>query len=357
MKPRRRAALAASAAFAALPALVGLAWAPARAELSPAELEKAAADSDLHSLLVWQRGQMLLEHYRTSRDRPVGNWFEREVRFGPDVLHDLRSISKSVVGLLVGQAVGRGELDIHSPVLDHFPELADLRSGPQAGIQVAHLLHMSSGLAWNEGSTTYGTAANDETRLYWDRSPLRYILDRPMAAVPGAEWTYNGGSTLLLADLLQRRSGRKLLELARADLFEPMGIADWEWRAGQHGQPLAYAGLRITPRALLNLGRLMLDGGRWQGRSVVPPAWVDATLKPVITVGKGPLGYGHQWWSGPVESAGRTLTWTGGLGNGGQRLFCVPDLDLVVVMTAGQYNSGSVGGAEMRLFRRIVATL
>ena len=118
-----------------------------------------------------------------------------------------------------------------------------------------------------------------------------------------------------------------------------------------------YAGLRITPRGLLSLGQLMLGGGLWQGRQLVPAAWVSACLQPVITVGKGPLSYGHQWWSGPVEAAGRTLTWTAGFGNGGQRLFIVPDLDLAVVMTAGQYNSGSIGGQEMRLFRRIVATL
>ena len=345
------------AALAALPALCSLACTPVRAALNPGELEKAAADSDLHSLLVWQRGQVLTEHYRTSLDRPVGDWFEREVRFGPDVLHDLRSISKSVLGLLIGQAVGRGQIDTASPVLDHFPELADLRTGPQAAIRVSHLLHMSSGLAWAEGATTYGTSANDETRLYFDGSPARYILDRPMAAAPGAEWNYNGGCTVLLAELLQRRTGRKLLDLAGADLLGPMGITDWEWRSGQHRQPLPYAGLRITPRALLGLGQLMLGGGLWQGRQLVPAAWVAACLQPVIKVGNGPLSYGHQWWSGPVESAGRTLTWTAGFGNGGQRLFIVPDLDLAVVMTAGLYNSGSIGGQEMRLFRRIVAAL
>ena len=159
-------------ALAALPAWWGLACSfgssPARAAIDAQALEQAAASNDLHSLLVWQRGQMLLEHYRTSRDRPVGNWFAREVAFGPDVLHDLRSISKSVVALLVGQAVGRGQIDIDSPVLDHFPELADLRAGPQVAIRVSHLLHMASGLAWSEDSTTYGKKSNDETRLIID---------------------------------------------------------------------------------------------------------------------------------------------------------------------------------------------
>jgi CubicO group peptidase (beta-lactamase class C family) len=344
-------------ALAALPALWSLGACPAHAALEPATLEQSAAELDLHGLLVWQRGEMLLEHYRSSRDRPVGDWFAREVRFGPAVLHDLRSISKSVVALLVGQAVGRGEIDIDTPVLDHFPELADLRSGPQAAIRLSHLLHMASGLAWAEAGTTYGTGQNDETRLYVDGTPARYILDRPLAAAPGTVWNYNGGCTWLLAEVLQRRTGRKLLDLAKTGLLDPLGIAEWEWRAGRHGLPLPYAGLRITPRALLDLGRLLMAGGRWQGQQLVPAEWVQATLKPAIRIGNGPLSYSHQWWAGQVESSGRSLPWTAGIGNGGQRLFVVPDLELAVVMTAGQYNSGSIGGQEMRLFRRIVAQL
>lgn len=343
--------------LAALPAALSFVPLAAQAALDAGSLEQAAATADLHSLLVWQRGQMLLEHYRTSRDRPSGNWFSREVAFGPDVLHDLRSISKSVVALLVGQAVGRGQIDIHAPVMDHFPELADLKAGPQAAIQVSHLLHMSSGLAWSEDGTTYGQASNDETRLYFDGAPARYILDRPLAHEPGTVWNYNGGCTVLLAEILARRTGRSLPDLARDDLFGPLGITHFEWRTGAHRRPLAYSGLRITPRAMLNLGRLVMDGGLWDGRPVLPADWAAAIRQPAIRVGNGPLQYGHQWWAGTAEPAGRALPWFGGFGNGGQRLFVLPEMQLVVVMTAGQYNSGSVGGAEMRLFQRIVSSL
>jgi hypothetical protein len=128
-------------------------------------IERAAADADLHSVLVWQRGRMLVEHNRRSKDRPVGDWFTREISFGPDVLHDLRSIGKSVVALLVGQAVGRGQINISTPVLDFYPALSDLRRDGREAIQLSHLLDMASGLAWSETASTYGTSANDETRL------------------------------------------------------------------------------------------------------------------------------------------------------------------------------------------------
>jgi CubicO group peptidase (beta-lactamase class C family) len=322
---------------------------------------RAAADAaDLHSLLVWQRGSLQAEIYRRSSDRPSGNWLAREVAFGPEVEHDMRSITKSVVALLVGQAVGRGELDIATPVLDFYPELADLKAGPQREITLAHLLDMASGLAWNEGVGSYGAASNDETRLASDPRPARYVLDRPLVAAPGTLWNYNGGCTAVLGEVLQRRTGRSLPDLARDGLFDPLGITRWTWRRGAHGQPLAYSGLRLTPPDLLTIGRLMLAGGRWNGLALVPAAWVAASLQPRIGTapGAGRLQYGLQWWHGTADTAdGRTLPWTAGYGNGGQRLFLLPGLDLAVVMTAGQYNSDRIGGIELRLFRQIVARL
>jgi CubicO group peptidase (beta-lactamase class C family) len=352
----RRALLRALPALLLAGGLTGLSG-RARAALDTSAIERAAADADLHSVLVWQGGRMLFEHYRRSKDKPVGDWFAREVKFGPDVLHDMRSISKSIVALLVGQAVARGQIDSATPVLDFYPALADLRQDGREGIRLSHLLDMASGLAWSETTSTYGSNANDETRLWWDASPARYILDRPLVAAPGTLWNYNGGHTVLLADILVRSSGRNLLDLVRTDLFEPLGISRWEWRAGLHGQPLAYAGLRLTPPDLLRLGRLMLAGGAFEGRQVLPAAWVAATLQPSITVGRGPLRYGLHWWAGQVQRAGRSLPWIAGLGNGGQRLVVVPELDLAVVFTAGAYNSEQIGPIEGALLRQIVATV
>ena len=346
------------------PALLfgGLAGAqPARSEAAfdVSAIERSAADADLHGVLVLQRGRILVEHYRRSKDRPVGDLFTREVTFGPDVLHDLRSISKSVVALLVGQAVGRGQIDIAAPVLDFYPALADLRRDGREGIRVSHLLDMASGLEWSEVAGTYGSSSNDETRLWWEVNPARYVLDRRLVVEPGTLWNYNGGHTVLLAEILEQRSGRSLLDLARTDLFEPLGISNWEWRTGSNRRPLAYAGLRLTPPDLLRLGQMVLAGGAWNGRQVVPAAWIAATLQPTITIGKGPFRYGHHWWDGTVQRGGRDFAWTAGVGNGGQRLFVVPELDLAMVFTAGAYgeNSERLGRKEFALFSQIVESL
>jgi len=100
----------------------------------------------------------------------------------------MRSISNSVVALLVGQAVGRGQIDTSTPVLDFYPALSDPRRDGRDAIRISHLLDMASGLTWSETAGTYGTSANDETRLWWDGSPARYVLDRPMVAEPGTLW-------------------------------------------------------------------------------------------------------------------------------------------------------------------------
>ena len=275
------------------------------------------------------------------------------------MLHDLRSISKSVVALLVGQAVGRGQIDIDDRVLDFYPALSDLRRDGREAIRISHLLDMSSGLQWTELAGTYGSRSNDETRLWWELSPARYVLDRPLVDEPGTVWNYNGGHTVLLAEILEQRSARGLLDLARTDLFEPLGITHWEWRTGTHRRPLAYGGLRLTPPDLLRLGQMVLAGGAWDGRQVVPAAWIAATLRPTITIGKGPFRYGHHWWDGTVQRGGRDVAWTAGIGNGGQRLYVVPELDLAVVLTAGAYGESSerLGRAEFALFRQIVASL
>ena len=186
------------------------------------------------------------------------------------------------------------------------------------------------------------------------------LLDRPLVAEPGSLWNDNGGHTVLLAEILEQRSGRTLLDLARTNLFEPLGITHWEWRSGLHRRRLAYAGLRLTPPDLLRLGQLLLGGGAWQGRQVLPAAWVEATLQPSITIGKGPFSYGHHWWDGRVHHDGTNVRWTAGVGNGGQRLFVVPELDLVVVFTAGAYSEINAEKAEQlvrteyALFRQLV---
>src|SRR5262245_5653400 len=102
------------------------------------------------------------------------------------------------------------------------------------------------------------------------------------------------------------------------------------------GRPMAYAGLRLKPRDLLRLGQMMLNRGRWQGRQIVPTEWVTESIRTHIATGRGAgTGYGYYWWTGDIDWQGRKIAWSAAVGNGGECLFMVTGLDLVVVMTSG----------------------
>jgi CubicO group peptidase (beta-lactamase class C family) len=127
----------------------------------------AEGSANIHGVLVERRGRLVAELYRRGADRSIYSLFASDVSFGPTAVHDLRSVSKSVVGLLVGIVMEQGKLPaLSTPVLDFYPEFADLRSADRDAISVEHLLTMTSGLEWHETVTSYGSLGNDETRLY-----------------------------------------------------------------------------------------------------------------------------------------------------------------------------------------------
>ncbi|MGR4871489.1 serine hydrolase [Variovorax sp. LARHSF232] len=304
-----------------------------------------------HGLVVERHGKLVVDAYRTGADRSTYSVWASQTHFNKDVLHDVRSVTKSVVAVLWGIAdSGRAVPPLTTPVLDLLPALADLRSGGREHITVADMLCMRSGLAWDE-SDGYGRWMNDERGLLWRGDRARYVFERQLAAPPGTLFNYNGGLTAVLGLLLEEQTGSSLQEYAGQRLFAPLGIRDWEWVADLRGRTRAYTGLRLRPRDLARLGRLMVQGGRWQGQQVVPEAWVR-TLLARCTAGEE---FGYHWWSGNVFVRGKEILWHGALGNGGQRLFIVPSLDLVVVMTAGEYNDGSIGRAQRYLLQQVVA--
>ena len=314
---------------------------PADAGFAPDVVTKldAAVDAgelpNLHAVVVARGGKLVFERYYAGTDerwgRPLGT-----VTFRPDIKHDLRSVSKSIVSLLYGIALGAGQVPaVDQPLVDQFPTYPDLAQDPtRRRITVAHTLSMMMGTEWNE-RLPYTDPRNSEIAM--ERAPDRYrfVLDRPMVDEPGSQWNYNGGATAVLARIIADGSGTALLPYASKMLFRPLGITDTEWVAGFDGEPAAASGLRMRPRDLARIGQLVLNRGRWDGQQIIPADWLDQSFTPRATVEQG-LDYGYQWWLGRLRHDGEP--WMAGFGNGGQRLFIAPSLDLVVVITAGNYN-------------------
>jgi CubicO group peptidase (beta-lactamase class C family) len=289
--------------------------------------------ANLHAVVVVRHGRLVLERYYSGRDERRGEPLGI-VTFGPEVKHDLRSISKSIVGLLYGIALAGGHVPgPDEPLIDQFPALDDLAGDPQRRrMTVAHALTMTLGTDWNE-MLPYVDARNSEIAMEMAADSLRFVLDRPIVAEPGSQWNYNGGTTALLGHLIAARTGTPLLAFAREKLFGPLGIHDLEWILMSNGEPAGASGLRLRPRDLAKIGQLVLDRGRWNGRQVVPAAWLEESFKPRASVEDG-LAYGYQWWLGQSPEP-----WIAGFGNGGQRLSVIPGRDLVVVIMAGNYNA------------------
>ncbi|HJW34808.1 MAG TPA: serine hydrolase [Holophagaceae bacterium] len=345
------------------PAILGDGWEPLEpraAGFDSAQLQAVMSkllngEANLHAVLVERHGKLVVEAYRKGKDKPQFDVFARTVAFGPTTRHDTRSVGKSVIDLLVGIAQAQGKLGaLSTPVIDFYPEFKDLATPELRRITLEHLLTMSSGLKWRESGVGF---PNDEDRLAWKDSPPRFLLSRPIVAQPGSTFTYNSGGTVVLADILSRVMGRPWPEFARTALFEPMGILDVEWVTDFRGRPMANSGLRLRPRDMVKLGRLVLDHGMWKGRPLVPAAWIDASLRPRLATGFDGTQYGYQWWTGTVAWKGRPLPWAAAFGNGSQRIYVVPELDLSVVITAGAYGDLPTVRRVQAAFQALVGTV
>lgn len=309
---------------------------------------------NFHGLVVMRHGGVVAEAYRAGRDRGLYQLLPRQRPFDAAQLHDMRSVTRTVTGLLWGIAQGHGSVPPpDTPVLALYPKLARHAHRGRQAITVRHLLTNTCGLSWRERDA--GTLFNQELRLYW-RSFAPHLFRRPMAAPPGMRFNYNAGGTSLLAEILAQRTGMALPDFARAYLFEPLGIAQWEWLRDLRGRPLAFSGLRLRPADLASIGQLMLRQGRWQGRQLLPAAWVGEALRPHIDTGDG-RQYGYHWWLGHVDALSGRHQWAGAFGNGGQQLYVVPALDLAVAITAGAYGSHTIGQQCGALLKKIATAI
>jgi CubicO group peptidase (beta-lactamase class C family) len=308
----------------------------------------------LHGVLVARRGRLVLERYWDGPDENWGMPLGR-VSFGADTLHDLRSVTKSVVGLLYGIALERGLVPPpEEPLLRSFPEYPDLAADPQRmRLTVGHALTMMLGLEWDEINRPYTDPVNSEIAMENASDRYRFILERPIVAEPGSSWTYSGGAVALIGALIARGTGKKLPEFAREALFEPLGISAFEWNAGEDGVASAASGLRLKPRDLLRIGTVVLAEGKFGDRQVIPRDWLSKSFQPVAPSFEG-LEYGCLWFLGKALLSGEPRRWMGGFGNGGQRLWIMPDADLALVVTAGDYNSPDSWVSPTRVWREIV---
>ena len=217
-----------------------------------------------HGVVVVRHGTLVYEQYF---DDMYG------VQRNANTLHDIASITKGVVALLIGIAFDRGWLrDLDAPVVSFFPEYADLRTPEKDRITLRHLLAMTSGLDWPERAISLDDWANVVRQGWSAPDPYRFVLARPVEKTPGTAWNYNSGGVWLLGLILRKVSGQPIEEFAKEALFEPLGIQDEVWGRFPNGDAGTSGGLRLRPRDLAKLGQLVLDSGVWMVDQLSRPA-------------------------------------------------------------------------------------
>lgn len=269
---------------------------------------EAAPSIEPHSLMLLRDGHVLAE----------GWW----APYAADRVHLLYSLSKSFTSTAVGLAVHEGLLDLDDTVLSHFPELDSEITDPRSRrIRIRHLLAMASG-------------HREETlQRALDRDPLdlvRGFLLLPPDDEPGTVFAYNQPCTYALSLIVQRASGSSLTDYLRPRLLDPLGIDGVGWITDTAGQELGYSGLHAQTEAIAALGQLYLQGGRWEGRQLLPAAWVEEATRSHVSNGSDPAsdweqGYGFQFW----------MARHGYRGDGAFGQFCVvlPEHGVVLAMT------------------------
>lgn len=226
-------------------------------------------------------------------------------------LHTMYSCSKTFVAVAIGLAIEEHKLKLSSKVSDFFPQVRNL-SPYYKKITVRDLLTMSSGITpdWTMRNDT------DDWTTVW--------LSKPMIR-PGKKFQYDSMCTYLLSAILQKVTGKSVLEYLRPRIFEPLDIDNVQWEISSEGYNTGGWGLLIQTESLAKFGLLLLHDGLWKGRQLIPAAWVRAMKEKEID--NGLYGYGYQMWCCEYPGASRAD------GAYGQYILLIPDKDMVVVIT------------------------
>jgi CubicO group peptidase (beta-lactamase class C family) len=285
---------------------------------------------DVRSILIYRKGALLLEEYFYSYDRGRP--------------HQMRSLTKSVISLLAGAAVDRGLLRPNEPVLARLGYAAYENPDPRkARVTLIDLLSNQSGFACNDRD---GASPGNEVKLYETADWAKAFVDLPVVADPGTVGRYCSGGILAAGRIVERAAGKPLPAFAQEVLFEPLGIqqADWKWTfALDRSQRNEFGQIYLKPRDMLKLGVLIQQRGEWDGRRVVSERWIDAAVARQSRVDDSDYGLGiwHRWYQVQTAAGARRVDTIMLSGNGGQKVYIVPSLDLVVVFTGGAFNVDS----------------
>jgi CubicO group peptidase (beta-lactamase class C family) len=302
-----------------------------------------------HSLLIYKDDKLVLEEYFSGHDEIWGTDIGI-IKHSDTVLHDMRSVSKSVVSACIGIAIEEGFIkDVNQSIFDFFKDYKDLEVGSKSKLTIYHLLTMTDGLDWDES----GPVDNTELAMENSTDKVAFILNRDLKYEPGTRWNYNGGTTELLANIILRTTGKNIYQYSKEKIFDKLKITRSEWTSYYgNGIPAAASGLRLTSRGMMKFGILYQNEGKWGEEQIVPKKWVEDSFYSWIERPEDG-GYGYQFWILEFNIGTNNLRIPAAWGNGDQRIFFDKKNNLLVITTAGNYNKLNIEDNAIAILKKI----
>lgn len=276
--------------------------------------EHAEDMNPLNSLLVMRGGELVGEGYFRGMSAQRAT--------------NMKSASKSLLALLVGIAMDKGYFeDVNQPIAPFFEEYFDDETDPRKrSITLKHVLQMSTGLETTSFYNYGRWAASSD----W----AKFALDMPLQANPGRRMIYSTGTSHLASVMLTEATGMSTLAFAREHLFGPLGIQSVRWTRGPKGYYMGGNEVALRPRDMLKLGRLVLQNGEYDGEQLISQEWMDEATRSYFRSRYSGHDYGYYWWIDTFGGYESIFAW----GYGGQYIFVVPEVDMVVVCTSNLTN-------------------
>ena len=278
-------------------------------------LEAAKASKhEFHSFMILRHGKVIAE-----------GWWNP---YRPDLKHTMYSVSKSFTATAVGFAVSEKLLSVNDKVISFFPDDLPANISPNlAELRIKDLLSMSVGHDKEPTGPVVG-----------EKNWVEAFLQIPIPHQPGTKFVYNSVATFMLSAIVQKVTKQKILDYLQPRLFSPLGIQGIDWEVNPQGINVGGWGLRLKTEDMAKFGQLFLQKGMWQGKQILPAAWVEeaSTMKimqnPSATAEQMKSsdwlqGYCYQMWRSRHNSYR-------GDGANGQYILVLPEQDAVIITTA-----------------------
>jgi CubicO group peptidase (beta-lactamase class C family) len=292
------------------------------------ELNREIAEKlykDIMSIVVIKDGKLLVEEYFSGATRQT--------------LHDTRSVGKSFASTMMGIAINDGYIKSENQTLADFYDLKKFAnySAKKESVTLKNLLTMSSGFDANDDDQN---SPGNEEKMYPTDNWVKFALDLPMddKKENGKTWNYFTAGAVTLGDIINKSVPEGLEKYADKKLFRPLGIKNYKWEYTPQKVPNTAGGLQMSALDYAKYGQVYKNGGRWNGKQIIPENWVNKTFTKYLNVPYAPnLFYGYLFWNTTYTVNDKPYEAFFATGNGGNKIFIFKDQPLIVVITATAY--------------------